>query len=66
MFSTVLTPKMALANLRNVGGLYTVLIEKSIFHEIGIALLPRTQQYLWEEIKVNKLKRVRKFFKNGV
>ena len=52
MFSKVLTPKMTLANFRNVGGIYTVLIEKSIFHKIGIGLLPRMRQYLWEEIKL--------------
>ena len=41
MFSKVLTPKMMLVNFRNVGGLYTVLIEKSRFHKIGIGLISR-------------------------
>ena len=52
MFSKGLTPKMTLANFSNVGDLYTVLMEKNIFHKIGIELFPRMRQYLWEEIKL--------------
>ena len=43
---------MTVANFRNVRDLDTVLIEKSIFHKIGIGLLPRMWQYLLEEIKL--------------
>ena len=52
MFSKALTPKMTLANFRNAGGLYIVLIEKSIFHKIGIGLFHRMRKYLQEEIKL--------------